>query len=229
AKTLLNHIKKNDEQLYLFCSMIFYCAIRPGTELRLLKIKDINFFTNTITIRGENAKTEEGIVNIPPKLQRILRTMKITTYNRESKVYSRGGETVSKWNNALENLYLVAEVIRSNFQITNFDYSDCIDKIDNPGAFFYIDPPYPKDCRKSFNDYKYEFTNDQHRQLSYKVHNIKGMAMVSGYECDLLDDLYSDFYKTKFPVKKNNIRSSEVQEVIWTNYNPERKDLFNFT
>ncbi|MFV0329821.1 MAG: tyrosine-type recombinase/integrase, partial [Dysgonomonas sp.] len=83
AKTLLNHIKKNDEQLYLFCSMIFYCAIRPGTELRLLKIKDINFFTNTITIRGENAKTEEGIVNIPPKLQRILRTMKITTYNRE--------------------------------------------------------------------------------------------------------------------------------------------------
>lgn len=144
-------------------------------------------------------------------------------------VNSQGGETVSRWNNAIKNLHEVAGVIRSNFQIVNFDYADCIDKIDHPKAFFYADPPYTKRSRKSYNDYKFEFTDQQHEQLSYKLHHIQGLAMVSGYDCDLMNDLYSDFYKTKFPIKKNNIRSAEVQEVIWTSYNPIKNSLFYFS
>lgn len=89
AKLLLDHMKKNDEQVYLFCSMIFYCAIRPGTELRLLKVKDINFFTNTIIIREENAKTTEGIINMPPEMIRILKSIKISSYNRDFYVFGK--------------------------------------------------------------------------------------------------------------------------------------------
>lgn len=92
AKLLLNHMKKNDEQVYLFCAMIFYCAIRPGTELRLLKVKDINFFTNTITIREENAKTTEGIINMPPEIIRILKSMKISSYDRDFYIFGKGKE-----------------------------------------------------------------------------------------------------------------------------------------
>lgn len=137
-------------------------------------------------------------------------------------VNASGGETVSRWNNAIEKLHDVADVIRSNFQIINGSYSDCIDRIDHPKAFFYADPPYPEESRKSKNDYKFEFTDDDHRALSEKLHHIEGLAMVSGYDCNLMNELYGDFYKTKFPVKKNNIRSGEVQEVIWTNYDPSK-------
>ena len=137
-------------------------------------------------------------------------------------VNASGGETVSRWNNAIEKLHDVADVIRSNFQIINGSYSDCIDRIDHPKAFFYADPPYPEESRKSKNDYKFEFTDDDHRLLSEKLHSIEGLAMVSGYDCNLMNELYGDFYKTKFPVKKNNIRSGEVQEVIWTNYDPSK-------
>ncbi|WP_446788240.1 DNA adenine methylase [Macellibacteroides fermentans] len=137
-------------------------------------------------------------------------------------VNASGGETVSRWNNAIEKLHDVADVIRSNFQIINGSYSDCIDRIDHPKAFFYADPPYPEESRKSRNDYKFEFTDDDHRLLSEKLHTIEGLAMVSGYDCNLMNELYGDFYKTKFPVKKNNIRSGEVQEVIWTNYDPSK-------
>ncbi len=137
-------------------------------------------------------------------------------------VNASGGETVSRWNNAIEKLHDVADVIRSNFQIINGSYSDCIDRIDHPKAFFYADPPYPEESRKSKNDYKFEFTDDDHRLLSEKLHSIEGLAMVSGYDCNLMNYLYGDFYKTKFPVKKNNIRSGEVQEVIWTNYDPSK-------
>lgn len=137
-------------------------------------------------------------------------------------VNASGGETVSRWNNAIEKLHDVADVIRSNFQIINGSYSDCIDRIDHPKAFFYADPPYPEESRKSKNDYKFEFTDDDHRLLSEKLHSIEGLAMVSGYDCNLMNELYGDFYKTKFPVKKNNIRSGVVQEVIWTNYDPSK-------
>jgi DNA adenine methylase len=144
----------------------------------------------------------------------------------KTKVNAKGGETVSKWNNAIEKLYTVAEAISTNFQITNFDFSECIDKLDFDKAFFYCDPPYPKETRGSFNDYKYEFDTEKHIQLSEKLHSIKGLAMVSSYSSDLYNDLYKDWRKVEFPIRKNNIRSTEVQEVIWMNYKEEHKGLF---
>jgi DNA adenine methylase len=139
---------------------------------------------------------------------------------------AHGGETVSKWNNAIEKLYDVADVIRSNFQITNFDFSTCIDKIDHDKAFFYCDPPYPEETRASFNDYKFEFDTEKHTQLAEKLHNIKGLAMVSSYESDLYNKLYSDWRKVELPPKLNNIRSTKVQEIIWMNYDLRTIGLF---
>lgn len=139
---------------------------------------------------------------------------------------AKGGETVSRWNNALEKLHEVAEVLRSNFQITNLDFSDCIDKIQFQKCFFYCDPPYVAETRKSFNDYKFEFSESDHIRLATKLHSTNAMAMVSGYESDLYNNLYRDWTKIKFPSKLNNIRSGLVTEVIWINYEIKR-DLFS--
>lgn len=133
---------------------------------------------------------------------------------------AQGGETVSRWNNAIEKLHEVADVIRSNFQIINGDYCACIDRLDFPKIFFYADPPYPLECRNSRDDYKYEFSDDDHRRLAEKLHSVEGYAMVSGYDCDLMNTLYGDWSKVMFRKKMNNIRSSEVQEVVWMNYDP---------
>lgn len=143
-------------------------------------------------------------------------------------VNCQGGETVSKWNNSIPKLADVAKIIRQNFQITNYDYSYFIDKIDFPGAFFYCDPPYPEETRKSFNDYKFEFSTEKHIHLSEKLHAIQGKAMISSYESDLYSELYKDWRMVAFPEKKNNIRSGKVREVIWMNYEePKKHDLFS--
>lgn len=142
----------------------------------------------------------------------------------KSHVNCQGGETVSRWNNAIEKLHEVAEVIRSNFQIINGHYADCIDRTDTEKTFFYLDPPYHEESRKSSNDYKFEFTDEQHEELSAKIHSIKGLAMISGYDCDSMNSLYRDWNKIKLPVKKNNIRSGNVQEVIWMNYEPNTQN-----
>jgi DNA adenine methylase len=138
---------------------------------------------------------------------------------------ANGGETVSRWNNAIPKLREVAIILRSNFQITPFSYEVCINKIDYPRAFFYADPPYTRRSRASFNDYKFEFSDENHEELSDKLHNIEGLAMVSGYDCSLMNSLYGDWNKAYLTKKKNNIRSGEVQEVLWFNYEPRRRDL----
>ena len=142
-------------------------------------------------------------------------------------VNAQGGESVSRWKNGVEKLHAVAAEIRDNFQIVNTDYMTAINRIDNTGAFFYCDPPYPLECRNSKNDYLFEFTDEQHRQLADRLHRIEGLAMVSGYDCPLMNELYGNWRKVKFPFKRNNIRSNIkngsgtiMQECIWMNYEP---------
>lgn len=130
---------------------------------------------------------------------------------------AKGGETVSKWKNALKKLPAIIDRLTSiQFECKN--WKEVIINMDFPGAFFYCDPPYDPASRKSTNDYKYEFTQNDHRELAMVLHSIVGKAMISGYDSPLMRELYHDWTMVIFPKKKNNIRSGEVQECIWMNY-----------
>ncbi len=90
---LLETIKTEDPQLYLGCMMQFYCAIRPGTELRLLKIKHIDFWGRTIVINSLDAKNahEEG-VSIPEQLLALLTDVyHLQNYDPEMYVFGKHG------------------------------------------------------------------------------------------------------------------------------------------
>jgi integrase len=68
-QVLLPEIKRVDPQLYLACMIQYYCFIRPGKELRLLKIGDIDLHDGLITIRQENAKNKlRQVVTMPKQL-----------------------------------------------------------------------------------------------------------------------------------------------------------------
>lgn len=155
-----------------------------------------------------------------------------------TQVNSQGGETVSRFKNGVRALHQVATEIRNNIQITNMDFREAIEKLDFDGAFFYCDPPYPLQSRASSNDYSHEFTDDDHRELGEMLHNIKGMAMVSGYDCPLMEEIYGDWRKEPLTFKLNNIRSTmrkgqaengkpENQEHVWMNYPAPQRTLFD--
>lgn len=68
-KKLLLEIKQDDPHLFLACMIQYYCFIRPGRELRLLKVGDINLEAGLITIRQENAKNKKRqVVTMPQQL-----------------------------------------------------------------------------------------------------------------------------------------------------------------
>jgi integrase len=85
-------IEPKDPQLWLAISFEFYCFLRPGKELRLLKINDIDFGRGTIRVRVNNAKTNERHVNIPDVFLLELRNeYKLHQYPRNYYVFGQNG------------------------------------------------------------------------------------------------------------------------------------------
>ncbi|MEI8206255.1 MAG: hypothetical protein WCG03_05200, partial [Kiritimatiellales bacterium] len=63
-KKLLDLIEEKDKQLFLACMFQYYLALRPGQELRFLKIKDIDLYNNKVIVTEESAKTSRRNIDM---------------------------------------------------------------------------------------------------------------------------------------------------------------------
>ncbi len=80
-------------------------------------------------------------------------------------------------------------------QIEKLDFGDLITKYDREGILFYLDPPYVHSTRKSPKVYKYEMDNVAHKELIKLLLEIKGMAVLSGYENEIYKELEDNNWK----------------------------------
>ena len=89
-----------------------------------------------------------------------------------------------------------------------FNIEDCV---------YYADPPYPHSSRKSTKDYEHEMSEQDHVDLARAMHDHNGFRAISGYRCDLYDDLYSDWHRFERATitMSGNSRQRRV-EVLWT-------------
>lgn len=127
---------------------------------------------------------------------------------------------VSRWLGSVEDLPEIAQRLL-RVQIEHDTALNVIDRYDTPETLFYCDPPYPHATRGDAKAYKYEMTDDDHRQLAEKLHTVKGLVALSSYHCDLMDELYSDWHCYTAPPKTIHSVKQERTEVLWTNYEVE--------
>ena len=82
-----------DPALWLAIQLEFYCALRPGHEIRKMKIKDIDFSAGTILVDRARAKTRvQRIVTVPHQLLIELRSSFLSqNFNRELYVFGKEG------------------------------------------------------------------------------------------------------------------------------------------
>lgn len=86
-------IRERDPQLWLAISFEYYCFLRPGKEVRLLKIGDIDFGRGMIRVSAVNSKTTERQVPIPtPFLLTIRNEYKLHTYEKSFYVFGKQGD-----------------------------------------------------------------------------------------------------------------------------------------
>lgn len=102
---LLIYFAKNDPQLFLASLMQFFLCCRPGKELRLLKIQDIDISNRQVYITEEDAKKSRRIITMPDALIEICMQFELNKYPHEYFVFGQGGKPnlVSVGKNYLTN------------------------------------------------------------------------------------------------------------------------------
>jgi DNA adenine methylase len=142
---------------------------------------------------------------------------------------SIGGSVVDDWRR-IGHLRQIVERLQT-VQIENDDALKVIKRFDTPNTLFYVDPPYVFSSRSDrwHKAYTFEMDDEEHEWLSKALHQVQGMVIISGYDSELYDYLYSDW---KFDTKKDLKESLKVStEKIWMNANVynriSQKSLFD--
>ena len=93
---------------------------------------------------------------------------------------------------------------------------DVIRQHDSEQTLFYVDPPYPKDTRTDAgDDYAIELTDENHRELAAALQAVKGMVILSGYNCPLYDELYAGWVRIDHASHADGARKRT--ESLWIN------------
>ncbi len=127
---------------------------------------------------------------------------------------------VSRWLGSVEALPEIAQRLL-RVQIEHDTAIRVIQRYDSPETLFYCDPPYPHASRGDSSAYKYEMSDDDHRELASVLRNVEGKVALSGYHCDLMDELYGDWNYIEAPVKNCHSVKKPRTEVLWVNYQTE--------
>lgn len=90
---LKNAILPDDPQLWLCCLLQYYTAIRPGNEMRYLRISDINFQMGNITIKNVHAKNgrTESMDMADALIESLINDYNLKNYPQEYYVFGKDG------------------------------------------------------------------------------------------------------------------------------------------
>jgi len=124
---------------------------------------------------------------------------------------------VSRWLGSVEGLeWIASRLLRVQFE--NDNAVGVIKRYDSLNTLFYCDPPYPHDARGDSKAYQYEMTDQEHIELHRVLSQVKGKVAISSYHCELMDELYRDWYVYEERPKRAHSIKTERVEVLWTNY-----------
>lgn len=132
---------------------------------------------------------------------------------------SRAGMSgvVSRWLGSVEGLPEIAQRLL-RVQIENRPALELIKLYDADGTLFYCDPPYVHSTRGDKRAYGYEMDDAEHRDLAAVFSHCKGKAAVSGYRCDVMDEIYRGWRRFEAPAKTCHSVKKLRSEVLWMNY-----------
>jgi DNA adenine methylase len=132
---------------------------------------------------------------------------------------SRAGMSgaVSRWLGSVEDLPEIAlRLLR--VQIENRPAVEVIRLYDRHDTLFYCDPPYVHATRGDSKAYRFEMSDGEHRELARVLNGVQGKAAVSGYRCDLMEEMYAGWRCAEAPVKACHSVKKARREAVWMNY-----------
>lgn len=99
--------------------------------------------------------------------------------------------------------------------IENRDASTIMLQHDDRRTLHYVDPPYLHSSRLSHHGYRYEMSDDEHRNLADLLNSLKGAVIVSSYPCPEYFTLYAGWRL----ITKDHLaqKARKTTECLWLN------------
>ena len=116
--------------------------------------------------------------------------------------------------------------------IENLDWSECIDRYDRVGTFFYLDPPYPGNGA----NYKHNMRlMAEHWAIAERLSDVQGRWMLSSYDTEEVRAQFrgynivpiqsaSGMRSAEAEIKANGSRRTVNREILVLNYPPPITD-----
>lgn len=151
---------------------------------------------------------------------------------------SKTKNEAASWMNKINQLDTIVNRIK-RVHIENHDFDYILSTYDGTNTFFYLDPPYLPETRKSKKFYVHEMSLDDHKRMLDTISNVKAKVMLSGYPSQLYDEL--DWVRHDINVNCDVVgrtRASQIQgsgiikekhqrvECVYMNYSNEG-DMFD--
>ncbi|MCI4357519.1 MAG: DNA adenine methylase [Thermoplasmata archaeon] len=124
---------------------------------------------------------------------------------------------VSRWLGSVDTLPEIAERLL-RVQIENRPALEVIRRYDSSGTLFYCDPPYLASTRGDPNSYRFEMSEQDHAELARALRLCRGRVAISGYDCELMNQLYQGWRRVDGPRKTAHSVKRLRRESLWTNY-----------
>ena len=138
---------------------------------------------------------------------------------------NRSGTTPSHdWANFPDALVAIIERLRG-VVLECKDARAVMEQHDGPGTLHYCDPPYVHETRSQamhgHHGYDHEMTDQDHVELAEFLHGLEGMVVLSGYGCQLLEELYKGW--TRVVKRARGDCNARRTEVLWLSPNAVRQ------
>lgn len=127
------------------------------------------------------------------------------------------------WANYPDKFHIIIDRLRG-VTIENRDALEVMAAHDGKETLHYVDPPYAAETRDAGADYRYEMGSDDHKKLAIFLSGLKGFSVVSGYRCEMYDEIFSDWHREEKEALADGARKRV--ECLWFSPNfPFRKPV----
>ncbi|MDH0342085.1 DNA adenine methylase [Chromobacterium haemolyticum] len=128
---------------------------------------------------------------------------------------------VMRWNQLPDRLREAASRLKRVY-IESRPAIQVMKSLDGQETLFYLDPPYPKATlnarNKIDNYYRFNMSDDDHRELLAVAKTLKGKVIISGYRCRLYDQLLKSWYRVE--LAHSTTAGTKKTECLWMNFAP---------
>lgn len=141
---------------------------------------------------------------------------------------NRSGTTPAHdWMNYPAHLRAVVQRLRG-VVIEHRDAAEVMQRHDCDEALHYVDPPYvhsTRALRTRAPSYRHELTDQQHRELAEVLAGLRGLVVVSGYRCELYDELFDGWQRIDAAAHADGAR--DRVESLWLSRGCPQSGLFD--